>query len=127
MFPKTYNPHTRQINSELYYRYVDDIIQQYDKEDVDEEFMKNYVLLNVLLAIFMFRREISHITHLNRESITIDITKPISIEESNVTISQYGIDYGIMFQLGLWLSQSYENEVYPHIFDIYSMAILISS
>lgn len=128
MFPKTYNPHTHKINSELYYRYVDKMIEEYEKDDVDEEFMKKYVLLNVLLTIFMFRREILHIVYLNRyQSIQIDITKPIHTEESNETISQYGMDYSILFQLALWLSQSYENEIYPHIFDIYAMAIIMSS
>lgn len=127
MFPKTYNPHTRQINSELYYRHIDEMIAEYEKDDVDEEFVKKYVLLNVLLSMFMFRREISHIVHLNRQSIQIDVTKRISVEESNETISQYGIDFSILFQLALWLSESYENEVYPHVFDIYAMSILISA
>lgn len=127
MFPKTYNPHTHQINGELYYRHVDEIIKEYEKDDVDEEFVKKYVLLNVLLSMFMFRRQISHIVHLNRQSIQIDVTKPISVEESNETISRYGMDFTILFQLALWLSESYENEVYPHVFDIYAMAILISA
>ena len=131
MFPKTFNPHTHQINSELYYRHVDEMIKEYEKDNIEDEFVKRYVLLNVLLSLFMFRREISHIVHLNRQesrqSINIDITKPIPIEESNETISQYGIDFGILFQLALWLSESYENEVYPHVFDIYAMAVLMSS
>jgi hypothetical protein len=127
MFPKTFNPHTRQMNGELYYRYIDDMIKEYEKDDVDEEFMKRYVLLNVLLSLFMFSREILYIVHLTRQSIKIDVTQEIPIEDNNKIISQYGYDYKILFKMGLWLSESYENEIYPHIYDIYQMAILMSS
>ena len=133
MFPKTFNPHTRQMNSELYYRYIDDMIKEYEKDDVDEEFMKRYVLLNVLLCLFMSRMEISYIVHLTRhpsesgQSIKIDVMHEIDTQEKNKIISQYGYDYKILFKMGLWLSESYENEIYPHIYDIYQMAILMSS
>ena len=37
MFPKTFNPYTHQMNGELYYQYVDKMIQKYDEEDESEE------------------------------------------------------------------------------------------
>ncbi len=127
IFPKTFNPHTRQINTELYYRYVDSIIKKYDEDESEEGFVQNYVLLNVLLVIFVFRHNITYFVQKKKIDPSCDIHSRPSIEERNEIISQFGFDYQLLFQLGLWLSECYENEVYPYVYDIYQMAILMTS
>ena len=124
MFPKTYNPHTRQINVDLYYRYVDEMIKKYDEEEESEEtFVKKYVLLNSLLTVYLYREKIWYFA--NRPDA--DIRKDLSVEETNEVYLQNGANYDLLFCLGLWISESYENEIFPSMTDIYQMTIYMTT
>jgi hypothetical protein len=98
-----------------------------DEDDIDEDFVKKYVLLNVLLTLFIFKNEIFYFVQMNKINPGIDVTKRPSVEEINQVYSMFEMDYKILFKLGLWLSESYENSIYPWVYDMYHMAILISS
>jgi hypothetical protein len=111
------------MNVELYYRYVDEMIKKYDEEEESEEtFVKKYVLLNSLLTVYLYRDTIWFFA--NRPDRNIHENP--SIEERNEVYLQNGANYELLFCLGLWISESYENEIFPSMTDIYQMTIYMS-